>query len=167
LTVSDEVELDFTGYCNSQPVRIGNRAKSQLQLDALGNVLLVAKLIYSHFQTDEHWSVVEKVADYLADHWSEADHGIWEEESKEHYTVGKVLAACGLMHIADFAKTDAQARRWRAAEQAIRRFVARHCLTSEGAYAAFADSEAVDVSAALFPVWAYTAPDYTRDGRDD
>ncbi|NDJ19946.1 glycoside hydrolase family 15 protein [Myxacorys almedinensis A] len=157
--VPNEVTLNLAGYCNSRPVRFGNRAKSQLQLDALGNVLLVGSLIYSHFETDEHWSIVEAVANYLAEHWREPDHGIWEEETKAQYTVGKVLAACGLMHIAEFARSDAQAQRWRSTEQDIRRFVAEQCLTSGGAYAAFAGSEAVDVSAALFPIWGYAAAD--------
>ncbi|MGB3312279.1 MAG: glycoside hydrolase family 15 protein [Nodosilinea sp.] len=154
-----EERLDLVGYRHSAPVMIGNVAKDQLQLDAYGNVLLAAKLIYSRFETREHWSLVAEIADFLSDRWHEPDYGIWEEQEKHQYTSSKVVVACGLKFIADLAENADQARRWRAAEQAIREFVAQHCLTSAGAYAAVAGGEDVDVTAALFPVWAYTAAD--------
>lgn len=157
--VGDEETLPLAGYRGSRPVIIGNGANLQLQLDAYGNVLLAAKLIYGRFDTREHWQVVERLADFLAEHWAEPDFGLWEERERAQYTVGKVIAACGLEFIAPFAENEAQARRWREAARAIRGFVACECLTSEGAYAAVAGGEAVDVSAALFPVWAYTKPD--------
>ena len=157
--VPPEETLNLTGYRGSQVVAIGNSAGSQLQLDAYGNVLLAAKLIYSRFDTREHWPLVEQLADFLAGHWHEPDHGIWEEQGQYQYTSSKVIAACGLEYIAEFAQTEAQAERWRSAAKMIRGFVARECLTSEGAYAAIAGGEAVDLSAALFPVWGYTEPD--------
>ncbi|MBE9113007.1 glycoside hydrolase family 15 protein [Nodosilinea sp. LEGE 07298] len=154
-----EETLDLVGYRHSAPVIVGNVAKDQLQLDAYGNVLLAAKLIYNRFNTREHWSLVAEIADFLSNHWHDPDYGIWEEQEKHQYTSSKVVVACGLKFIADAAENEDQARRWRAAEQAIREFVAQHCLTSEGAYAAVAGGEDVDVTAALFPVWAYTAAD--------
>jgi len=75
----EESYLDLKGYRNSQPVRIGNNAKDQLQLDANANVLLAAKLIYNRFGEKDHWETVQDIADYLVEHWEEPDHGIWEE----------------------------------------------------------------------------------------
>ncbi|ARS35558.1 glycoside hydrolase family 15 [Pontibacter actiniarum] len=144
------------GYANSLPVRVGNDANHQLQLDAISNVLLAAKLIYNRFNTREHWELVSYLADYLTDHWQEKDHGMWEETQKQHYTSSKVVAAVSLEFISEHSQEEAQRQRWCEAAAAIRRFVAANCLTSEGAYAAFAGSEAVDVSAILFPIWAYT-----------
>ncbi len=155
----EEETLELAGYRNSRLVVIGNGANDQLQLDAYGNVLLAAKLIYGRFETREHWKVVARVADYLAENWAEPDYGIWEERDKRQYTSSKVIAACGLEFIAPYAEDEAQARRWRKAAEDIRTFVEARCLTSEGAYAAVAGGEAVDVSAALFPVWTYTDPD--------
>jgi len=154
-----EQTLDLAGYRHSAPVVMGNAAKDQLQLDAYGNVLLAAKLIYKRFDTREHWSLVTEIADFLTEHWSDPDYGIWEEQQKDQYTSGKVVVACGLKFIADVTEDPGQAERWRAAEQDIRDYVAQHCLTSEGAYAVVAGSEDVDVTAVLFPVWDYTAPD--------
>lgn len=154
-----EQTLDLAGYRHSAPVVMGNAAKDQLQLDAYGNVLLAAKLIYNRFDTREHWSLVEQIADFLTERWPDPDYGIWEEQQKDQYTSGKVVVACGLKFIADVTEDPDQAERWRSAEEDIRDYVAQHCLTSEGAYAVVAGSEAVDVTAALFPVWAYTKPD--------
>jgi GH15 family glucan-1,4-alpha-glucosidase len=151
--------LQLSGYCHSAPVVVCNAARDQLQIDTYGNVLLAAKLIYQQFDTRNHWSLVTTIADFLAEHWRDPDYGIWEEQSKAQFTSGKVIAACGLKFMAKTTDDPTQAQRWRNAEQEIRHFVAQHCLTSEGAYAVVAGSEAVDVTAALFPVWAYTAPD--------
>jgi GH15 family glucan-1,4-alpha-glucosidase len=155
----DEIRLALAGFRGSSPVRIGNGANRQWQLDGFGNVLLAAKLIYNTFDIREHWDTVEQIADYVADHWQEADYGIWEEHTPAQYTTGKVAAACGLHYIADLAPSAEKARRWRSAVQDIRHYVANHCINSEGAYAAIAGGEAVDVSAILFPIWAYTEAD--------
>ncbi|GGL99140.1 glycoside hydrolase family 15 protein [Deinococcus aerophilus] len=154
-----EIELNLRGYQDSRPVRIGNGARGQLQLDAYGNVLLAAKLIYERFGTREHWSVVERLAEYLCDHWQDDDYGIWEERQKRPYVAGKVLAATALEYIAGSASTPEQAARWRRAAAAARDWVACHGLTAEGAYAYVAGEEGVDLTAALYPVWGYCAPD--------
>lgn len=156
----DTETLPLAGYLDSRPVRIGNAARDQLQLDGLGNVLLAAKLIYGALDGERpHWETVRDVADYLARHWRGPDNGIWEEETRLHYTSSKVIVACGLDSIAEFADDSEQAGRWREAVRDIRDFVAEECMTPEGAYAAFAGGEDVDVSAALFPVWAYADAD--------
>ncbi|MGE0688074.1 MAG: glycoside hydrolase family 15 protein, partial [Dehalococcoidia bacterium] len=154
-----EQHLDLEGFADSRPVRIGNGARGQWQLDGFGNILLAAKLLYGGFDTREHWSIVEHLADFVANSWKEPDNGIWEESKKEQYTIGKVVSARGLEFIAEFASDRAKAKRWRAEAARIRQFVADNCLTSEGAYAAYAGSEAVDVSAVLIPIWDYAPAD--------
>lgn len=151
--------LDLAGYLDSRPVRIGNNARDQLQLDAFANVLLAAKLIYQHSDERPHWDAVEEIAELLVERWREPDYGIWEESAKLQYTSNKVVVACALSSVAEFSADEAQAVRWRATAQDIRDYVSSHCLTSEGAYAVHAGSEDVDVSAALIPIWGYTAAD--------
>jgi GH15 family glucan-1,4-alpha-glucosidase len=153
-----ESHLDFVGYEGSRPVRIGNGAAEQLQLDGFANVLLAAKLIYGRHDTREHWDTVKQIADYLTENWREPDYGIWEEHEKRQYTTGKVSVACGLRYIADFAENKRQADKWLSAAKEIDAYVASHCINAEGAYAAFEGSEAVDISAVLFPTWGYTEP---------
>ena len=151
--------LDLQGYLGSRPIRVGNNAGSQMQLDAFGNVLLAAKLIYQRSDQRPHWDAVEAIAEFLVEHWQEPDHGIWEEKPRLQYTASKVIAACALASAAEFSTDKRQAERWRAAARDIRVFVSHNCLTAEGAYAAVAGGEDVDVSAALFPVWAFTEAD--------
>ncbi|CAM4061291.1 glycoside hydrolase family 15 protein [Deinococcus marmoris] len=160
-----ETTLDLAGYAGSRPVQIGNGARGQLQLDAYGNVLLAAKLVYERFDardsggTLEHWGVTERFAEFLADHWQDDDYGIWEERKQRPYVAGKVLAAVALEYIAEHSEEPAQAARWKAAAGAARQWVMANALNAEGAYAYVAGEEGVDVTAALYPVWGFCAPD--------
>lgn len=157
--VPSEEKLNLRGYNNSQPVRIGNGANNQLQLDANGNVLLAANEIYKKLGKKEHWKVVSQIADFLSENWQKEDYGMWEEQKKLHYTSSKVIAALGLESIASYAETEQQAKKWKKAAQEIRKFVKNYCLTSKGAYAVAAGEEGVDISAALFPLWGYAEID--------
>jgi GH15 family glucan-1,4-alpha-glucosidase len=157
--VTSARKLDLGGYQGSRPVQVGNTAYDQLQLDADANVLLTAKLLYDRFGRKEQWETVVQVADFLAENWQRDDNGIWEEGTTRPYTSSKVLAARGLEFIADYADTPAQAQRWRAAGAAIRQFVAQHCHTRTGAFAVYAGSQEVDITAVQFSLWTYCAPD--------
>ncbi|GAA4401673.1 glycoside hydrolase family 15 protein [Nibrella viscosa] len=157
--VKGEAFLSLNGYQNSRPVRIGNNANVQLQLDSLGNVLLAAKLIYNRYDTREHWPIVEQIADFLVDNWQQPDHGLWEERGKKEYTSSKVIVAQSLHFLAKLQPDTQKKKHWQQTVETIREFVRQHCLTRDGAYAVYAGSNDVDVSAALFPVWAYTEPD--------
>lgn len=151
--------LHLKGYQNSRPVRIGNNAKDQLQLDANGNVLLAAKLIYDTFHVKDHWETIAEIADFLTDNWHKPDHGIWEEQVKKQFTSSKVIVAQGLHFIAEHATSPEQAHKWKDASLQIRKHIEENCITSEGVYAVYAGSEEVDITASLYPVWAYTEPD--------
>jgi GH15 family glucan-1,4-alpha-glucosidase len=78
-----EYELDLTGYCGSRPVRIGNGARHQLQLDVYGEVLEAAA---QYAQRRGHFDrTTQKVligfGKYVANHWNRPDEGIWEPRS--------------------------------------------------------------------------------------
>ena len=158
-TAPDEEKIPGTGYRGSTPLRIGNGAFEQLQLDAQGNVLLAAKQIYSRHQNKPHWKTIVQTADYLVKNWHKKDHGIWEENVQHHYTSSKVLVAKSLEFLAEHAESEKQKSAWINTAKAIREFVNNQCLTSEGAYAVYAGSEDVDLTAALYSVWCYDKPD--------
>lgn len=181
--IAAEDNPPLAGYAHSRPVRIGNRAGRQLQLGALGDLLLAAGCVFRERGAAQHWPVIERVADFLVGNWRAADSGIWESPRPRQYTASKVFAACGLEAIAAFADPPGRERYCRTAA-GIRDWVMRHCLTRDGAFATFAGAEGVDVSAALFPIWGFCRPempamtrtievlerDYQRDGlfrRDD
>jgi GH15 family glucan-1,4-alpha-glucosidase len=157
--VQQQQELQLSGYWGSQPVIIGNTASDQRQLDAEANVLIAAHMLYSKYGEQPHWDTIAQIADYICHHWDKKDNGIWEEGVLHHYTSSKVFAARGLELVADYHPDPAEAARWRYNAGLIREFVATKCLTKTGAYASYAGSEQVDVSAALFALWSYTEPD--------
>lgn len=154
-----EQELHLAGYRDSRPVRYGNGANNQLQLDANSNVILAAKVIYNHFGTREHWETIQQLADFLVENWHRPDHGLWEETHPFQYTSSKVVASVSLKYIAEHSEEAAEKERWLAASGQIRDYIEQECLTSDGAYAVYAGSEDVDVSAVLFPVWGFTEAD--------
>lgn len=154
-----ESYLDFSGYLNSRPVRIGNNANEQLQLDAGSNILLAAKLIYGNTNTRDHWQVVEEIADFLAENWQQDDYGIWEEDIARQFTSSKVIMAVALEFISEYTENKSQKKRWLEAGKAIRDFVKSNCITRSGSYAVFAESEEVDITATLFPEWDYCPAD--------
>jgi GH15 family glucan-1,4-alpha-glucosidase len=70
-----------------------------------------------------------------------------------------VLAAVSLEFIAEHADNKKQKAKWLNAAKDIRQFVAENCMTADGAYAVYAGSQHVDVTAALYPVWWFDKPD--------
>lgn len=85
---------ELAGYAGSRPVRIGNAAENQVQLDALGPVAELVHLVFtsSHTMRPRHWALMEKIADVVVDHWHEPDHGIWEVRlARQHNVVSKVM----------------------------------------------------------------------------
>lgn len=181
--VPAESSPPLAGYAGSRPIRIGNRARKQLQLGAYGSLLLAAGHVFGKHGKREHWPVLRDVAEFLVRHWRRSDSGVWESSEQRQYTASKVFAACGLEAILPFAEP-AERRRYGEAAQLIRRHVFRCHLTEENAFATFRGTNGIDVTSALFPVWSFCPPenaqvaasirilerDYQRDGllrRDD
>lgn len=151
--------LMLSGYFGSSPVQLGNAATSQLQLDAAANVLIACKIMYDKYQERPHWKTVKQVANYICENWEKQDNGIWEEGKALHYTSAKVLCARGLEMVASFNEDISEAERWMHNAGLIREFVHQNCMTTSGAFANYAGSEKVDISAVLFTLWDYTKPD--------
>jgi trehalose-phosphatase len=79
--LSAEGEIpSLAGYRGSRPVRIGNAAAHQVQLDVFGPIAdLIASLAERGAPvTPDHWRLLERMVDVVARHWREPDHGIWE-----------------------------------------------------------------------------------------
>jgi trehalose-phosphatase len=82
------------GYAGSRPVRVGNLANQQVQLDVFGPVVdLVVKLAEARGSvTDQDWLMVQAMAEAVSRRWHEPDHGIWEERhAPRHHVYSKVM----------------------------------------------------------------------------
>ncbi|HEY6150975.1 MAG TPA: glycoside hydrolase family 15 protein [Gaiellaceae bacterium] len=129
-THTDEQELrQLSGYRGSEPVRTGNGAASQVQLDVYGAVLesiwLYAKEV-GHIDGDTAKEVA-KIADYVRDHWRDKDNGIWEVRAERtHFTQSKALCWVALdraCRLAERGIIPDRCASWREAADEIRAFV--------------------------------------------
>jgi GH15 family glucan-1,4-alpha-glucosidase len=83
------------GYESSAPVRIGNAAAAQLQLDVYGEVMdaLFQARLAGLGESREAWSLQVKLADHVCRIWREPDHGLWEVRGpRQHFTHSKVMS---------------------------------------------------------------------------
>ena len=123
---SEEALPDIEGYRQSAPVRIGNAADGQFQLDIYGE-LLECVFICDSMNDDvmrRHWDHLRQAADFIAAHWREPDHGIWEIRSKpQHFVHSKVAAWTGLQRalwLQSRHKLDCDSETWRKEAAAIK-----------------------------------------------
>jgi GH15 family glucan-1,4-alpha-glucosidase len=102
-----EVELPWLkGYENSRPVRIGNGAYNQLQLDVFGELLFTSHLARKNgLRVDENtWRIERKMIQYVCEHWGKPDEGIWEVRGpRRHFTHSKLMAWVALNYAVEFA----------------------------------------------------------------
>ncbi|MDE8669790.1 DUF5911 domain-containing protein [Pseudarthrobacter sp. H3Y2-7] len=118
------------GYAGSRPVRIGNAADHQVQLDVFGPVaeLIAALSERNGTLAEEHWQLMVKMAAAVLARWHEADHGIWEaRRPPRHHVYSKVMCWVtldrALRTAARFGRTPEPA--WQPTAQAIRDEVLR------------------------------------------
>jgi len=90
-----EAEIsELSGYAGSRPVRVGNAASRQLQLDVFGPVveLIHELVVWGAPLSAEHWRLVQAMVEAVRARWREPDHGIWEVRTeKRHHVHSKVM----------------------------------------------------------------------------
>jgi GH15 family glucan-1,4-alpha-glucosidase len=128
-TRTEESELDLEGYRGSGPVRIGNLASEQRQLDVYGAVLdCVWVYVQQHGQLDRKTGRdMAGVADWVAAHWREPDSGIWEVRSDPtHFIQSKAMCWVALdraIRLAEQGAVPDRRERWQREAEACRAFV--------------------------------------------
>ena len=153
-----ERELDhLEGWRGSGPVRIGNAAAGQLQLDAFGELLELAWLWHERgFQPDDDWwRFLVDVADHTAERWREPDHGIWEiRGDRRHFVHSKAFAWVALdraTRLAEELGRDGDVARWRTEADHCHEETLRRGTTAEGWIADAYDSKVLDAAVLLLP----------------
>jgi GH15 family glucan-1,4-alpha-glucosidase len=126
-----EMELELEGYRGARPVRIGNGAAEQLQLDMLGQLVEQSWRWFEqgHEPDDDYWRFIVDIANTAADRWQEKDRGAWEwRGGAKHFTHSKALCWVALDKALKLAKEcmrKAPEQRWRAARDEIREAIDR------------------------------------------
>jgi GH15 family glucan-1,4-alpha-glucosidase len=160
-----ERELDhLAGYRRSRPVRIGNAAARQLQLDLYGSVL---NSIWLHAGSHgdlgaETGRETAKIADYVSREWNKPDSGIWEVRSEpSHFVQSKAMCWAALdraCRLAEEGFVPDRRDRWRAAADAIQAWIEEHAWDEDlGAYIRSPDEREVDASILTLPLIEYGA----------
>jgi len=128
-----ESTLDhLDGYRSSPPVRIGNAAKDQLQLDVYGEILLAVKEFTDRGGMIDRTEAkfLEGIGEVVLRRWREPDEGIWEARSgRFHHTYSKVMcwsALNTLLHLHDLGHVAIDRRHYVAEREAIRQDIEHH-----------------------------------------
>lgn len=165
-----EIELThLRGYLDSRPVRVGNDAVKQFQLDIFGSL---ADAIHLSYQTpdghpDEAWRSLQAIADHVCKHWKESDHGIWEIRGpKLRYTHSALMSWVALdraTRIATAKGLDERAVVWQEQAANIRDAILgdgwsarRNCFVQSFG------SDVVDASLLLMPILGFLPADDPR-----
>ncbi|HWK26489.1 MAG TPA: glycoside hydrolase family 15 protein [Solirubrobacter sp.] len=116
--VPGERRLALPGYPGGAAV-VGNRVRSQFQLDVHGEALLLfaAAGRHDHLEPDA-WRAAEAAADAVERRWREPDAGVWELDPA-HWTHSRLICAAGLRRIGAYSPRRAQAERWTALADAL------------------------------------------------
>jgi GH15 family glucan-1,4-alpha-glucosidase len=165
-----ERELDhLAGYRNSRPVRIGNGAAEQTQLDIYGEMLLAADEMhcYGREMADEDWAEIREIVDYVVEVWDERDAGIWEVRGgDEHFVYSKVMCWVALdrgIAIATERGRDAPIESWRDTRETIRTDVLEKGYDDDlDAFVQAYGSDTVDATGLLLPVVGFLPFDDDR-----
>jgi alpha,alpha-trehalase len=156
-----EVELDWLeGYRGSKPVRIGNGAYSQFQLDVFGELLETVWIYRQHGGEidDVFWEFLGRVAGAVIDRWRLPDQGIWEIRGEpRHFTYSKVMAWVALdraVRIAELDGREGALDEWRANRDELRELIEREGVDPEsGAFVqSFGDGGKLDASNLMIPI---------------
>ncbi|GAA5611260.1 trehalase [Streptomyces platensis] len=165
-----ERALPLPGYRGSAPVRVGNAAADQLQLDTYGEMLQTAWLYTTagHRLDADIARRLAETADFICAIWQQPDAGIWEVRSDpEHFTQSKMMCWITLDRALDLARQQLipgrHAARWRRERLAIADFVDDRCFSPRlNSYVRYADSGDLDASLLLGLLHGYRPPDDPR-----
>ncbi len=166
----DERELEWLpGYEGSRPVRIGNAASQQPQLDVYGEVIdaMVQARGAGAPAVDAAWALLLATLERLESGWRDVDAGIWEVRGPErHFTHSKVMAWVAFdraVRAVERFGRGGPVERWRAAADAIRAEVLERAWSeAKQAFAQSYDSDELDASVLLMSLAGFLPPDDDR-----
>jgi GH15 family glucan-1,4-alpha-glucosidase len=165
-----ERTLDLEGYCGSKPVRVGNAAAGQSQLDVYGDLLQTA-LLYASARDRLDQDIARRlaeIADLVCTIWRQPDSGIWEVRSEPvHFVHSKMMCWVALDRAARLARSgqipDRHLQVWEREAEAIRAFVEAHGWSdAKQSYVRFAGSTELDASLLMAVLFGYDDPSSDR-----
>ncbi len=156
------------GYRGSLPVRFGNHAYAQRQLDSLGYLADCALIYLQHGGTwkSAYWELIRRIADYTSTNWQQPDSGIWELSPEQQYVSSKVMSWVTLeraLQIATHLGHEAETDHWRSVMTEIHADVmTRGWSPVLNAFRQHYEADTLDASALLIPVMGFLPADHPR-----
>ncbi|WP_329115136.1 glycoside hydrolase family 15 protein [Streptomyces sp. NBC_01465] len=165
-----EAELDWLpGYENSGPVRVGNGAAGQLQLDVYGEVTEALHLAHmTGLARNDHAALLQlKLIRHLEDNWDQPDEGIWEVRGpRRHFVHSKVMAWVAVdrtIKLIESGDADGPLEKWRDLRDDIHRDVCEKGYDKErNTFTQSYGSKELDASLLLIPQMGFLPPDDKR-----
>ena len=156
----EEILSHLRGYRDSRPVRIGNAAYRQQQLDVFGEVLEAAYnyLNIRGYISQKNWKLLEAYVDSACKYWRQPDDGIWEVRSgSRHFVHSKLMCWVALdrgIRIGQRLGYSGKLKRWRNTAHQIREdILTRGWKEGRKSFTQHYDTEAVDASQLLLPLY--------------
>jgi len=156
-----EIE-ELEGYRQARPVRIGNAAETQLQLDVYGELLDLAWRWHErgHSPDDDYWEFLVELVDAACRQWRNPDRGIWEMRGKpRHFVLSKAMCWVAVdrgIRLAEDLNRQAPLDSWRQNRDQIRAAIeAQGYDEKRGVFVQAFDSPAMDASLLLLPIFGF------------
>ncbi len=162
----EEETLDhFEGYMGSSPVRIGNGAADQLQLDIYGEALDSIYIADQRAEPVGHlgWVELSSILNWLSDNWDRPDEGVWETRGgQKAFTYGRLMSWVAFdrgLRMAAARGRPGEIDRWMTARDAVyRQIMDKGWNRQRGAFTQHADTDVLDASNLLMPLMGFVAP---------
>jgi GH15 family glucan-1,4-alpha-glucosidase len=162
----EEAMLDhLEGYRGSRPVRIGNGAADQLQLDIYGEMIDSVYLFNKYGQPIGHdaWENVRRIIDWLSDNWDQADEGIWEVRGgRKHFTYSRLMSWVAIersIRVARQRGLPADIVAWlEKRDEIYYQIMERGWSEQRQSFVQHFDSDVLDASILLMPLTKFMAP---------
>lgn len=162
----DETTLPgWRGYRDSSPVRIGNGAADQLQLDIYGEAMDSIQLAADHGFQLSHvgWTEVSSMLDWVCNNWDRPEEGVWETRGgRQRFTFGRFMCWVALdrgIRLAEAHGRPADILRWRwERDEIYRRLMTKGWNERRGAFVQHQDTEVLDASILIMPVMGVISP---------
>ena len=166
IELPEEILGHLEGYRGSAPVRIGNEAAGQLQLDIYGE-LVDSVYLYNRDASPIHhaaWMDLVRIVDWVCEHWDQADEGVWEVRSgRQHFTYSRLMSWVAIeraIRIAVQRGLPSELERWRIARDRIyHQIMERGWNEEKSAFVQHYDTDVLDAGVLMMPLVKFIAPD--------
>ena len=163
--LAEETLSHFEGYKRSSPVRVGNAAHQQLQLDIYGE-LLDSIYLYNKYGSPisyELWCEIRELVNWVCDNWNRPDYGVWEVRGDpQHFVYSKLMCWVALdrgLRLADKRSFPADRDRWlKNRDEVYEQILNKGWSAQHHSFVQFFGSDSLDASVLMMPLVFFLSP---------